>query len=244
MSPSNYGTGKSQQRGFTLVELLVVIAVISVLAGMLLPALENAMAQARTIQCTSNLKQTGTVTTFYANDNENILFTALDNEPNSYAWPAFVVSQGYLGDDTDLKTNSQANIFLCPVWPPEEYDDSSSLTSNCTAYGLNTVVYYSLDGSKKQVWSNSSSINMNKLPAPSKEAILVDSNSSFMKQWSWFGPNVQSTSCRIHLRHNYRAALLLGDMHVSTADTNNLLDDYVQPYRHYLEDGTTLIYED
>jgi prepilin-type N-terminal cleavage/methylation domain-containing protein len=58
---------------FTLVELLVVIAVISILAGMLLPALENAKDSAVNISCTMNQKQIGIASAMYIDDNDGYI---------------------------------------------------------------------------------------------------------------------------------------------------------------------------
>ncbi len=57
-----------RQAGFTLVELLVVTAIISVLAALLLPALEKTLAQGRSIQCRNNQKQIGLLYVTYADD--------------------------------------------------------------------------------------------------------------------------------------------------------------------------------
>jgi prepilin-type N-terminal cleavage/methylation domain-containing protein/prepilin-type processing-associated H-X9-DG protein len=77
--------GRPKTQAFTLIELLVVVAIIAVLVAILLPALAAARGQAKTVACTSNLRQQGMAVAQYC-DLHNGTYPAAIYGP-AYGWP-------------------------------------------------------------------------------------------------------------------------------------------------------------
>ena len=63
-------TNEKSARGFTLIEILVVVAIIALLIAILLPSLSRAKSNFRTPQCASILRQWGTIVNEYAAEND------------------------------------------------------------------------------------------------------------------------------------------------------------------------------
>lgn len=81
--------------GFTLVELLVVIAVIMLLARMLLPAIQGARARAKAAVCVSNLKQIGVAFDLYIHDYDHYPSVSTGSLRGHTEWVRRVTATGY-----------------------------------------------------------------------------------------------------------------------------------------------------
>ena len=88
-----HGQGKAC---FTLIELLVVIAIIAILAGMLLPALNNARQKGRGADCMNMQKQTSLYVFQYSSDYEDWCVWATLSVPGYSEWRGALRSLGYL----------------------------------------------------------------------------------------------------------------------------------------------------
>jgi prepilin-type N-terminal cleavage/methylation domain-containing protein/prepilin-type processing-associated H-X9-DG protein len=99
----------TQRRAFTLVEMLVVIAIISILVALLLPALARTKETGRSTVCLSNLHQIGLGLQMYAQENNNLLPRMYDRATNNS------VTNGPFFDQVMLPfVSGVSNVFHCP----------------------------------------------------------------------------------------------------------------------------------
>ena len=101
---------KTDKKGFTLVELLTVIAILAILSSFLLVGLAKARERARRVQCMNNIKQVATALDMFANSNKDHYPLAT----GQHDWGDTPL-KGWMEQVFDYIKNKQA--YKCPSFP-------------------------------------------------------------------------------------------------------------------------------
>ena len=127
--------------GFSLIELLVAVAVIGLLAAILAGVLPVAKAEAEAATCRSNLRQLATANLTYAADHGRYVAAAEDIESqNTIRWHGVRVGSAFDGSKGPLAEflgggASSAWVRRCPAFHP----DGSGFEASCGGYGYNEL---------------------------------------------------------------------------------------------------------
>ena len=216
------------RRAFTLIELLIVIAVIVILAAMLLPALAKSKLSAQSAACKSNLRQLGLATELYWDDNDGNCFQTASGITNSgqlwwFGWigsgaeghRAFTLSTGVLFPYLD---GNDVRLCPSPVWNSPQFKLKG--TNVIFSYGYNNAL------------SAQTPMTVGKISKPVETALFADAaqvndfqtyngsnlhNHPMFEEWWYLTVNTNTWSSAIypngHFRHSQKANVMFVDGH-------------------------------
>ena len=208
----------NNRRAFTLVELLVVIAVVAVLASLILPALARSKDSARRIQCVSNIRQLGLAAMMDWDDNSGQTFAYRGAFTNGgdvfwFGWlerggegeRRFDASQGALHRYVEAR-----GLAVCPAL--EYISPRFKLKANGTAYGYGVnrnLTAPTLTHIVRMTWpadavvfADSAQVNTFQPPASPANPLLEE---------FYYVHELEKTT---HFRHKQTANAVFGDGHV------------------------------
>jgi len=157
-----------KKHSFTLVELLIVVAVIAILAGLLLPALNKAMGTARKISCVNNLRQIGVACVQYVNANNDWTFYVYSDKYHEWQ---YIFTSGDWGIPKS-SIYSRSSPLNCPGNP----NPTSGMSSDTDKFNSYAAAGYSAESNDKNKLDvhNYCRHKINKFPQPSVQVAIFD----------------------------------------------------------------------
>jgi prepilin-type processing-associated H-X9-DG protein/prepilin-type N-terminal cleavage/methylation domain-containing protein len=255
------------KKTFTLIELLIVITIIAILAGMLLPALNSARAKARGSHCMNNQKQIGLAMHMYADDNMEIMPTMYGTN-TMINWGVLICRKARykyrpsIADELGGNYLPDPDALLCTAAAPFHFDDLTSPSDfNYSFYGAQWK-WTDFPGNELDVVENNvnspfrpstysgtgggAQIPFKLLRRPAQFFVLGDSFSVLRQKqfYSITGWDSKTSNPQLHLRHQRSANILWADGHVTSSnlsDVRELIPTAVGKGAVWAADGKTRI---
>jgi prepilin-type N-terminal cleavage/methylation domain-containing protein/prepilin-type processing-associated H-X9-DG protein len=216
--------------GFTLVELLVVTAIIAILAAMLLPVLSRGKLSAQRAACQSNLRQLGLATEIYLGDYANLFFNRCQAPVAAgQQWWFGWLAGGAEGQRAfDLSTGvlfpylHGSDVRLCPspVWNSPQFKLKG--TSVIFSYGCNSYLFAA---------QNQKPVGAGNILQPATAALFADTaqvntfqapasaGNPMFEEWYYFDLETNYSNFNNqpngHFRHSQNANVTFADGHVA-----------------------------
>jgi len=214
-------------KAFTLVELLTVIAIIAILAGLLFPVFGKAKSAAKQTACISNLRQIGNAIAMYMQDDDGLYPAALDAS-DKYAsdiWTAFPeykeriqrmplmtdVLQSYLKSYEIFHCPSDTGTKMLDSHPDQEFVTSPSMFKTYgSSYFFRTEIAFKALGDTS-------------FKLPSSINVMFDGAG----HWHGSGralekADVGNGNAYIQLLNSYRYNVVFGDFHAKSLNYTDL----------------------
>lgn len=210
-----------RRSAFTLVELLVVIAVIAILMTIIAPVLRVVRRQAKTSTCLGNVQQCGVAVQLYLQDSRDmcppwISFDAcVPRHGNAWWTTVHYILQEYAGDPSNIWTCPADDTGDCTPWNGSQNggDRLRGYRNGCSYFynnGGGSSAHASFEGLSISYWYGKM---VDDIPNPSKKIVMCCWSAHNF--WSGVGPGVERLQWWHSDRPELRAPVAFLDLHAA-----------------------------